>query len=121
MKHRRKELIEVVVAAHGAGNANPSADDREDGQNHQRQQHDFGTFMNAAVAVAVSSRSRRRRIVMGRFIPPEVRSMSCMLGMAVDFFRRAAVLAEERHEPQAEHVEGGQECGEDADQPSRPS
>src|SRR5512133_3721519 len=33
---------------------------------------------------------------------------------------RAAILTEERHEPQAEHVERRQESGHDADQPESP-
>ena len=51
-----EEVLELVVAAEGDGNADPSADDGEDGEDDERAEHDPGGFVDAVGGVASSGR-----------------------------------------------------------------
>src|SRR6185437_7398566 len=101
MEYRSQKLNETIAAAKRSGNANVSAKHREERQNHQRNQHDLRAFVNA---VAVSMPVRRMRVI----------------AMTVTGFGLSAILTEERHEPQSEHVERSDEGGDHADQPINP-
>src|SRR6185437_15750070 len=103
MEYRSQKLIETIAAAKRSGNADVSAKHRKERENHQRNQHDLWTLVNAAV-------------------PMSVRAMSimAMAVMTVTGFSLSTILAEERHEPQSEHVERSDEGGDHADQPINP-
>ena len=45
-----EEVLDLVVPAEGSGNADPSADDREDGEDDEREEHDPRRFVDAVMA-----------------------------------------------------------------------
>src|SRR5438270_6089445 len=58
--------------------------------------------------------------ILGR-ISSQVRPMPRMFLMSVRGSSRATILSEEGHEPQPEHIEGGQQRGDNSDQPINPA
>src|SRR5581483_10781886 len=73
----------------------------------QRNQHDGRALVNSAMAM--------------RGISAKMRAMAGVFGVSVLLAGGAAILAEERHKPQPEHVEGRDEGGDYADQPKHPA
>src|SRR5436305_5113518 len=89
---RLEEMLETVSIA------NQSTYERQQRENHQRNQHYHGTLMRLAVAMSIMT----MRIVGS--VP-----------MSIDV--SAVIVAEEGHEQQAEHIERCNERGDDAAQP----
>ena len=89
MKYRAKEFIETIAPAQRSGDANPSANDGENGQERQWNQHDSRAFMDATVSMAVTRGSMGILRVSG-----DGGGLVAMRG-----FKIAAVLAEKREEP----------------------
>src|SRR5713226_1205524 len=98
VKRRGQEIFEVVM------NANPTANERENGKDNERTQHHPRTFMRFAVAMLMSAWCGRPR-------PRGVAVMSA----------RPTIVAKERHEPQPKHVERSNESSDDPDQPIHPA
>src|SRR5260370_639107 len=88
-EHRSEEMLKAV------SDPNQSTDKRKKSQDHQRRQHHHGTLMRSAVFVSVVSVS----------------------AVAMRIYFGSAIVAKERHIQQAEHVEGRNERGDDADCP----
>ena len=116
IEDRREEVVKVVGAMQHVGHADPSTNQREQRQDHQRYYHHPRALMRSAVSVAAASVCVLR--VMDRARVPcvlRVRIMSVTGGLRIG----PAVLAKEGEEPQPEHVERGHAGGDNADQPQR--
>src|SRR5204863_2861142 len=89
--------------------ADPSADDRQDCQNHERDEHNSRTLMDSAMSVSAGSMDvvgmRGHR---GGFVPMWLLDLT-------------AVIAEKRHEPEAKHIKRRQKGSEYTDQPVHPA
>ena len=88
----REEGFDLIVAAECGGNADPAADDGEDREDDEREEHEPGGFVDAR--------------------GPCREWLGIVRGVLIE-----ARLAEEGHEPEAEHVEGGHAGGDEADEP----
>ena len=99
-----RKWLDLVVAAEGGGDADPSADDGENGENDERAQHDPGALVDA-VGVFVFNRQRGVRASVDG---------GAVIGQVMRF---RAAFAEEGLEPEPEHVERGHAGGDEADEP----
>src|SRR5215472_11808161 len=90
-------MIEPVMPPHESRYAHPARHDGANRQHYQRTEHHPRRLMHSTVPVVIvpvaSSRVCRR---------------SCM---CVDEVGIRLVFTEKRHEPQAEHIKGGEACG----------
>ena len=93
-------MLEAVADSH------QPADDREQCENHQRNQHHHRAFMRLAVAMF---------IVTMLIMTVGGVSVTMLVNLG------SAIVTEKCHEQQTEHVERGDEGGDNADQPEHPA
>src|SRR5208283_4421861 len=95
LEDRVKEMLEVIGTAHCLGNAHPSANEGENGQQHKGNHHDHRALMWRSV------------------------SFFAVISMSVSFGGRGAtaVLAKKSEEPQTKHVKRGHGSRNDTNQP----
>src|SRR6185312_15607754 len=126
MEDRSQELVKAVMSAERFGNANPSHDNGTQRQHNQGSEHDPRTFVYVS-AVTVISMSMGAGLgglharLMTRIRPSRTRSVDSARRLFVLVVYRLASLAEERHEPEPEHVERGHAGGDPADEPEDPA
>src|ERR1700723_1408127 len=107
-----EEVLGLIAPSEGNGNADPSPDDREYGEDNEGEKHDPRRFGDAVsvdcVVVIVVGDHDGVRVgvsVNGGAVVVEVNGLVEVLG------------AEEGLEPEAEHVERGHTSGDEADEP----
>src|SRR5581483_3513813 len=126
MKDRREELIELVVSTQRFGNSYPAHHERANRENNQRAKHDPRTLVHMFTVSIVStmstsmSRSLHSRMV-ANVSRRRTRRMHSAGWLFVFVVNRLAPLTEERHEPQAEHIERRHSGSDPADKPEDPA
>src|SRR5580704_11775069 len=107
-----EEVLCLIAPSEGNGNADPSADDREYGEDNEGEEHDPRRFVDAVSVGCVVV------IVVGDHdgVAAGLRMDGSAVVVEVGVFLKT-LFAEEGLEPEAEHVEGGHAGGEQTDEP----
>lgn len=104
-------MFDLVTSSKDRGNANPTADEGENGQHHERKEHDPRRFVDA-VGVAFFRISDHHGVAAG--VSVDGSSVIVEIGMFLEVFG-----TEEGLEPETEHVERGDPGGDEADEPEQ--
>ncbi len=103
-EHRVEEVADLVVAAHGCGHSHETADGGENGEYHERAQHDPWALVDGVGVLGFDYQLRVGSGVDGGTVFSQL-------------MRFGAAFAEEGEIPQPEHVERGQARSHPSDEP----
>src|ERR1700733_15644560 len=109
-----EESPEAIAATKRVRNADPASRDGEDGKQHKRNQHGLGAFV-----YALGMRLRVRTVAVGGVLRKQLIAQCDARGFMVRGLWLQTKLTEERHVPEAEHIERGDRHGDQRHSPKQ--